>query len=182
MSKGRDSFALELCTLWPPHVTVAAGPWMDEAAAMECAAHVAGLFSAFEVTLGPRVMVDGEGEQRAATYSADQTLRAGWVEATTQGTNEFMRLHSSAMAFLDKESHQFEPHASLHYFQSGELDGAEKARMLDMLRVAWESPLSFVATGVHVTRYLGTTPDEWRAVKFFPFQTSSVGGAHGNME
>jgi len=74
------------------------------------------------------------------------------------------------MAFLGKEAHAFEPHASLHYFQSGELDPAQKAKMLDELDQTWRSqPLSFVAPGVHVTRYLGKTPDEWKALAFSPF-------------
>jgi len=122
----------------------------------------------FEVTLEPRVHVDGEVEDRAAIYSADQTLRARWVEATPHAC--LLRLHRLAMAFLGKEAHAFEPHASLHYFQSGELDPAQKAKMLDELDQTWGSqPLSFVALGIHVTRYLGKTPDEWKAVAFPPF-------------
>jgi hypothetical protein len=43
--------------------------------------------------------------------------------------------------------------------------------MLDGLRAAWgNEPLSFLAAGVHVTRYVGTTPDEWKAIGFYPFQ------------
>ena len=183
MEKGATLFSpeLELCTTWPPHVTIAAGPWLDEAAARQCAEHVARQIAPFNVTLGPRVEVEeDEGEHRAAAYSADQTLRAGWVEATTpqaltadgtdQCTNEFMRLHGVAMTFLNKELHKFEPHSSLHYFASGECSAAQKAVMYDSLKATWETPVSFLAPGLHVTQYLGRTPDEWKAIAFFPFQ------------
>ena len=177
MEMGATAFLpLELCTTWPPHVTVVAGPWLDEAAARECAAHLAKLSTPFEVTLGPRVEVDGEGEDRAAAYSADQTLRAGWVEARTAAPGDhgddhdaFMRLHHHAIDFLGKEAHQFRPHASLHYFESGELVDAQAAKMLDLLADTWSDPVAFVAPGVHVTCYLDTTPDEWQAIEFFPF-------------
>jgi len=51
--------------------------------------------------------------------------------------------------------------------------------MIDSLEAAWGSePLSFEAAGVHVTRYLGTTPDEWKAIGFYPFRGQATPPEH----
>eukprot|EP00548_Thalassiothrix_antarctica_P012914 CAMPEP_0194170726 /NCGR_PEP_ID=MMETSP0154-20130528/5394_1 /TAXON_ID=1049557 /ORGANISM="Thalassiothrix antarctica, Strain L6-D1" /LENGTH=137 /DNA_ID=CAMNT_0038882735 /DNA_START=180 /DNA_END=594 /DNA_ORIENTATION=+ len=126
--------------------------------ARDCAEHVASFMPPFEVTLEPRVHVDGEVEDRAAIYSADQTLRARWVEATPHAC--LLRLHRLAMAFLGKEAHAFEPHASLHYFQSGELDPAQKAKMLDEQDQTWRSQPQALWHPEF---------DEWKAIAFYPF-------------
>ena len=98
------------------------------------------------------------------------------ADGTDQCTNEFMRLHGVAMTFLNKELHKFEPHSSLHYFASGECSAAQKAVMYDSLKATWETPVSFLAPGLHVTQYLGRTPDEWKAIAFFPFEARENSG------
>eukprot|EP00656_Telonema_subtile_P057400 TRINITY_DN942_c0_g1_i1.p2 TRINITY_DN942_c0_g1~~TRINITY_DN942_c0_g1_i1.p2 ORF type:complete len:147 (-),score=21.26 TRINITY_DN942_c0_g1_i1:611-1051(-) len=114
MKDGARQFApLQLCDSWVPHVTIAAGPWLTEDAALGCAEYLAGIQTGFEATLGPTVHVDGSGEDRAAAYSEDQTLRAGWVAATAVDGNDdtFMWLHRHAMAHLQQPLHHFSPPA-----------------------------------------------------------------------